>query len=97
MFVSDLVGPAPSVVRWTCLMLDLQYILSVYLNRHHSHLKSVKLCANMAVKNMFTSDLLLDPGETFSDKENAKCDVFASLFCTEDTAKISFVLLCLYW
>uniref|UniRef100_A0A667XN02 WD repeat domain 90 n=1 Tax=Myripristis murdjan TaxID=586833 RepID=A0A667XN02_9TELE len=60
----DLVGPAPSMVRWTCLMLDLQYILSVYLSRCHSHLKSIKLCANMSVKNMFTTDLLLDPGET---------------------------------
>uniref|UniRef100_A0A8C4E682 WD repeat-containing protein 90 n=1 Tax=Dicentrarchus labrax TaxID=13489 RepID=A0A8C4E682_DICLA len=58
-----LVGPAPTSVRWTCLMLDLQYTLSVYLNRCYSHLKSVKLCANMAVKNMLTSDLLLDPGE----------------------------------
>uniref|UniRef100_A0A8C9YSR5 WD repeat-containing protein 90 n=1 Tax=Sander lucioperca TaxID=283035 RepID=A0A8C9YSR5_SANLU len=59
-----LVGPAPTLVRWTCLMLDLQYTLSVYLNRCYSQLKSIKLCANMAVKNMFTSDLLLDPGET---------------------------------
>lgn len=58
------VGPAPTSVRWTCLMLDLQYTLSVYVNRCYSHLKSIKLCANMSVKNMFTSDLLLDPGET---------------------------------
>uniref|UniRef100_A0A3B4T9G9 WD repeat domain 90 n=1 Tax=Seriola dumerili TaxID=41447 RepID=A0A3B4T9G9_SERDU len=56
-----LVGPAPTSVRWTCLMLDLQYTLSVYLNRSYTHLKSIKLCANMVVKNMFTSDLLLDP------------------------------------
>ncbi|MBN3306420.1 WDR90 protein, partial [Amia calva] len=27
-----LVGPAPCSVRWTCLMLDLQYVLSVYQN-----------------------------------------------------------------
>uniref|UniRef100_A0A7N6B9P4 WD repeat-containing protein 90 n=1 Tax=Anabas testudineus TaxID=64144 RepID=A0A7N6B9P4_ANATE len=59
-----LVGPAPTSVRWTCLMLDLQYTLTVYLNRCYSHLKSIKLCANMSVKNMFTSDLLLDPGES---------------------------------
>uniref|UniRef100_A0A8C9YQW0 WD repeat-containing protein 90 n=1 Tax=Sander lucioperca TaxID=283035 RepID=A0A8C9YQW0_SANLU len=58
-----LVGPAPTLVRWTCLMLDLQYTLSVYLNRCYSQLKSIKLCANMAVKNMFTSDLLLDPAK----------------------------------
>uniref|UniRef100_A0A4W6G2L9 WD repeat domain 90 n=1 Tax=Lates calcarifer TaxID=8187 RepID=A0A4W6G2L9_LATCA len=62
-----LVGPAPTSVRWTCLMLDLQYALTVYLNRCYSHLKSIKLCANMAVKNMFTSDLLLDPGVSFSE------------------------------
>ncbi|KAK2820247.1 hypothetical protein Q5P01_023206 [Channa striata] len=62
-----LVGPAPTSVRWTCLMLDLQYMLSVYLNRCYSHLKSIKLCSNMAVKNMFTSDLLLDPGISFSE------------------------------
>lgn len=60
---AGLVGRAPTSVRWTCLMMDLQFTLSVYLNRHYSHLKSIKLCANMAVKNMFTSDLLLDPGE----------------------------------
>ncbi|TMS22208.1 WD repeat-containing protein 90 [Larimichthys crocea] len=61
------VGPAPTSVRWTCLMLDLQYTLSVYVNRCYSHLKSIKLCANMSVKNMFTSDLLLDPGVSFSE------------------------------
>ncbi|XP_028264493.1 WD repeat-containing protein 90 isoform X2 [Parambassis ranga] len=62
-----LVGPAPVSVRWTCLMLDLQGILSVYLNHCYNHLKSIKLCANMTVKNMFTSDLLLDPGVTFRE------------------------------
>ncbi|XP_067343724.1 WD repeat-containing protein 90 isoform X1 [Channa argus] len=62
-----LVGPAPTSVRWTCLMLDLQYTLSVYLNRCYIHLKSIKLCSNMSVKNMFTSDLLLDPGISFSE------------------------------
>ncbi|XP_072229948.1 WD repeat-containing protein 90 [Leuresthes tenuis] len=62
-----LVGPAPTSVRWTCLMLDLHYTLLVYLNRHYSHLKNIKLCANMAVKNIFTSDLLLDPGVSFSE------------------------------
>ncbi|CDQ58726.1 unnamed protein product [Oncorhynchus mykiss] len=66
-----LVGPAPSTVRWTCLMMDLQYILSVYLNRRHSHLKTVKLCANMSVKNMFTSDLVLDPGVSFNEAKQA--------------------------
>ncbi|KAH0631787.1 hypothetical protein JD844_019595 [Phrynosoma platyrhinos] len=68
----DLVGLAPTSVRWTCLMLDLRYILSLYLNRSYSHLKSVKLCANLLVKNLFTSDLLFDPGVTFSEAQQSK-------------------------
>uniref|UniRef100_A0A9J8DAD8 WD repeat domain 90 n=1 Tax=Cyprinus carpio carpio TaxID=630221 RepID=A0A9J8DAD8_CYPCA len=59
--ISGLVGPAPPSTRWTCLTMDLHYVLSVYLNRTHSHLKSIKLCANMSVKNIITSDLLFDP------------------------------------
>ncbi|XP_037392227.1 WD repeat-containing protein 90 isoform X1 [Pygocentrus nattereri] len=66
-----LVGPAPVCVRWTCLMMDLRYVLSVYLNKTHSHLKSIKLCANMAIKNIMTSDLLLDPGLSFSEFRQA--------------------------
>ncbi|XP_061455789.1 WD repeat-containing protein 90 isoform X2 [Rhineura floridana] len=55
-----------------CLMLDLRYILSLYLNRSYSHLKSVKLCSNLLVKNLFTSDLLFDPGVTFSEAQQSK-------------------------
>lgn len=60
-------GPALPSVRWTCLMLDLEYMLSIYLKRSYHSLKSVKLCANMEVKNMFTSDLLLDPGNAVTN------------------------------
>uniref|UniRef100_A0A8C0G718 WD repeat-containing protein 90 n=1 Tax=Chelonoidis abingdonii TaxID=106734 RepID=A0A8C0G718_CHEAB len=67
-----LVGVAPSNVRWTCLMLDLHYILSMYLNRRYSHLKSIKLCSNLLVKNVYTSDLLFEPGVTFSEARQAK-------------------------
>ncbi|XP_074742639.1 WD repeat-containing protein 90 isoform X2 [Strix uralensis] len=63
----DLVGAAPADVRWTCLVLDLHSILSLYLNRRYSHLKSVKLCSNLLVKNLCTSDLVFDPGVTFSE------------------------------
>ncbi|XP_065114825.1 WD repeat-containing protein 90 [Paramisgurnus dabryanus] len=66
-----LVGPAPPRPRWTCLVMDLRCVLSVYLNRTHSHLKSVKLCANMSVKNIITSDLLFDPGLTFMEFRQA--------------------------
>uniref|UniRef100_H2UQ97 WD repeat domain 90 n=1 Tax=Takifugu rubripes TaxID=31033 RepID=H2UQ97_TAKRU len=62
-----LMGPAPPSVRWTCLMLDLEYMMSIYLKHCYHSLKSIKLCANMAVKNMFTTDLLLDPGISFNE------------------------------
>ena len=61
-FISDDSGPAPISTRWTVLVMDLQYLLSMYLNRRYSYLKSVKLCANMLVKNIFTSDSLYEPG-----------------------------------
>uniref|UniRef100_A0A4W3JY68 WD repeat domain 90 n=1 Tax=Callorhinchus milii TaxID=7868 RepID=A0A4W3JY68_CALMI len=64
--VLDLVGPAPVGVPWICLMMDLQYILSVYLNRRYSHLKNIKLCSNMLVKNIFTSDIIFEPSVTVS-------------------------------
>uniref|UniRef100_A0A8C8S311 WD repeat-containing protein 90 n=1 Tax=Pelusios castaneus TaxID=367368 RepID=A0A8C8S311_9SAUR len=70
--ISDLVGVAPANVRWTCLMLDLHYILSMYLNRRYSYLKSIKLCSNLLVKNLYTSDLLFEPGVTFSEARQAK-------------------------
>ncbi|NXP43883.1 WDR90 protein, partial [Heliornis fulica] len=67
----DLMGAAPADVRWTCLVLDLLSILSLYLNRRYSHLKSVKLCSNLLVKNLCTSDLVFDPGVTFSEAQHA--------------------------
>uniref|UniRef100_A0A669PRM7 WD repeat-containing protein 90 n=1 Tax=Phasianus colchicus TaxID=9054 RepID=A0A669PRM7_PHACC len=57
----DLVGAAPANARWTCLVLDLHYVLSLYLSRRYSHLKSIKLCSNLLVKNVCTSDLLFEP------------------------------------
>lgn len=81
---AGMVGRAPPSVRWTCLMMDLQFTLSVYLNRHYNHLKSIKLCANMVVKNMFTSDLLLDPGENQN---------FAIFFSWKITLALCFYLI----
>uniref|UniRef100_S4RVZ0 WD repeat domain 90 n=1 Tax=Petromyzon marinus TaxID=7757 RepID=S4RVZ0_PETMA len=55
-------GPAPGNVRWTCLMLDLHHVLSCYLSQCYSHVKSVKLCSCMMVRNIFTSDAVYQPG-----------------------------------
>ncbi|XP_061849594.1 WD repeat-containing protein 90 isoform X2 [Colius striatus] len=60
----DALGAAPADVRWTCLVLDLRSILSLYLSRRYSHLKSIKLCSSLLVKTLCTSDLLFDPGVT---------------------------------
>ncbi|RLV89514.1 hypothetical protein DV515_00014826 [Chloebia gouldiae] len=59
-------GAAPADVRWTCLVLDLPSILALYLSRRYSHLRGVKLCCNLLVKNLCTSDLLFEPGVTFT-------------------------------
>lgn len=58
-----LAGMAPPGACWTFLQLDLHDILLIYLSRCYGHLKSVKLCANLLVKNLYTSDLNFDPGE----------------------------------
>ena len=60
---AGLAGVAPPGARWTCLQLDLPDILRVDLNRRYSHLKSVRLCANLLVRSLYTSDLCFDPGE----------------------------------
>ncbi|NXI76746.1 WDR90 protein, partial [Rhipidura dahli] len=60
-------GAAPADVRWTCLVLDLPSILALYLSRRYSHLRGVKLCSNLLVKNLCTSDLLFEPGVTLSE------------------------------
>ncbi|KAJ8037449.1 WD repeat-containing protein 90 [Holothuria leucospilota] len=63
----DLPGPAPASSRWTLLLLDFQYILSMYLNRKYSYLKSIQLCSSMFVKNVFTSDIQYEPGITVQE------------------------------
>ncbi|XP_018863760.1 WD repeat-containing protein 90 isoform X7 [Parus major] len=60
-------GAATADVRWTCLVLDLPSILSLYLSRRYSHLRGVKLCSNLLVKNLCTSDLLFEPGVTLAE------------------------------
>jgi len=58
----ETVGPAPISTQWTVLCLDLQEILNTYLNRRYAYIKSMKLCANLMIKNLFTSDTYYIPG-----------------------------------
>ena len=50
-----------SRVRWTLLVLDLKAILSHYLHANFAYLKNVKLCSNLLVKNVFTSEIEYSP------------------------------------
>nr|XP_031303359.1 WD repeat-containing protein 90 isoform X10 [Camelus dromedarius] len=71
----DLAGMIPAGTRWTCLQIDLHDILLVYLNRCYSHLKSIRLCANLLVRNLYTSDLCFDPAVTIAEARRAKLPV----------------------
>lgn len=55
-------GEEPKSSRWTLMCLNMQYILSIYLNKQFSHLKSIRLCSNMFIKNVFTSSTLFQQG-----------------------------------
>ena len=43
--------------KWTVLCMDLQCILKEFLHSSYSHLKGIKLCGNLLVRNIFTSDI----------------------------------------
>ncbi|PFX32008.1 WD repeat-containing protein 90 [Stylophora pistillata] len=60
--ITSLVGTTSQTTRWTVLVLDFRYILSVYLNRQYSYMKNIPLCANMFLKGLFTSDIDYAPG-----------------------------------
>ncbi|GAB1300736.1 WD repeat-containing protein 90 [Apodemus speciosus] len=71
----DLSGVAPPRTRWICLQLDLRNVLMFYLSRHYSHLKSIRLCASLLVRNLYTSDLSFDPAVTVAEARHAKLSV----------------------
>nr|XP_045017712.1 WD repeat-containing protein 90 isoform X1 [Jaculus jaculus] len=71
----DVAVAAPSGARWTCLQLDLRDILLVFLSRRFGHLKSVRLCASLLVRNLYTSDLCFDPAVTVTEARQAKLPV----------------------
>uniref|UniRef100_H2ZR22 CFA20 domain-containing protein n=1 Tax=Ciona savignyi TaxID=51511 RepID=H2ZR22_CIOSA len=58
---TNFMGPAPHAQKWTVLVLDMHYILSMYINRKFSHIKNLRICANILIKNCFTSDISYDP------------------------------------
>ncbi|XP_075250219.1 WD repeat-containing protein 90-like [Convolutriloba macropyga] len=61
--------PAPQNSRWTLLCMNLKEILSKYVQRQYSHIKTIQLCSSMLVKNVYTSDTDYDPEVSFRDAQ----------------------------
>ena len=57
------VASSRNAAMWTFLCLDLREILSEYLSSSYSYIKNIKLCANILVKNAFTSEIEYSPME----------------------------------
>lgn len=57
------VSSSKNIGKWTFLCIDLREILSRYLSCSYSHTRNIKLCANILVKNAFTSNLEYSPLE----------------------------------
>lgn len=64
---TDNLGHVSVSTRYTFLTLDLKYIVSFYLNQNYAYLKNIRLCANMLVKGLFTSDTEYEPGLSINE------------------------------
>ena len=60
------------LTRWTFLSLNMKEIVTKYLFSNFSYLKNIKLCANILVKNAFTSDIEYCPLVS-GDKDHSQC------------------------
>lgn len=49
------------VPRWTLLVFDLRATLTQHLNTKFAYIKNIKLCANLLVKGVFTSNTEYSP------------------------------------
>lgn len=56
-------GPQKAVdlSRWNLLVVDLKTTLSKYVHAKYAYLKNMKLCANLVVRNVYTSDQRYSP------------------------------------
>lgn len=64
---------SPEKPAWMMLCLDLKSILAVHLNRKYGCLKSLRICANLTVRNCFTSDVEFCP--TISPTQARQCGI----------------------
>ena len=68
--ISD--GSAAPISKWTVLLLNFPAVLAKYVNRNFTHIKTIKICANVLVKNIFTSNNTYNP--LVIDKKVKKVD-----------------------
>lgn len=74
----DLSGSAPPITKWTILCVDLMSLTHQYVpNRNYHSVRGYKLCANLLIKNVITSDFLYQPGMTHAEAKLKNCGVTA--------------------
>ena len=54
-------GPSVGVPRWTLLVFDFRATLTRHLNTKFAYVKNIKLCANLLVKGVFSSNTEYSP------------------------------------
>jgi WD repeat-containing protein 90 len=74
--VKDLSGSAPPITKWTILCVDLIGLVQQYvMNRTFHSVRGYKLCANLLIKNVITSDFYYQPGMTHAEAKMKNCGV----------------------
>lgn len=74
----DLSGSAPPITKWTILCVDIISLIQQYVpNRTYHSVRGYKLCANLLIKNVITSDVLYQPGMTHAEAKLKNCGVTA--------------------
>ena len=61
---------SPDKTPWIMFCLDLKKTMAVHLNKKYGGLKAIRICANLSVKSVFTSDIEFNP--TLSPTEARK-------------------------
>ncbi len=69
----DLSGVAPPITRWTIFCVDLVVLMQTYANRSYQCVRGFKLCANMQIKNVVTSDFMYEPGLNHAEARLRGC------------------------
>ncbi|RNA21555.1 WD repeat-containing 90 [Brachionus plicatilis] len=58
----DWSGLAPPVTKWTIFCVDLINLVHSYSNRSYSCVRGLKICSNLFIKNVITTDIMYEPG-----------------------------------